>query len=116
MFRRRILIDFHRWEYLFLFFAYYEYISGRYFIVRLTWGSDLYVFAFHTAFIYLLSFTQNKKLPMDESTPRVKKSSKQKEPLRKRLEVNMKESLHASADALLFVRMFARVYRPKAFI
>lgn len=53
---------------------------------------------------------------MDESTPRVKKSSKQKEPLRKRLEVNMKESLHASADALLFVRMFARVYRPKAFI
>lgn len=53
---------------------------------------------------------------MDESTPQVKKTDKQKKLLCKRLEANMKESLHASADALLFVRMFARAYRPKAII
>jgi hypothetical protein len=52
---------------------------------------------------------KERDLPMTNFTPKkdIVRSAKQSV---KHQVVNIKESLHASADALFFVRMFARAY------
>jgi len=53
-------------------------------------------------------------LPMNNSTHQPKQADKAhvSKPQRIRID-DVKQTLHASADALFFVRMFARAYSPK---